>query len=132
MSGQRLASRRLLVSGGEAELRAMAFADANVLDESEDLDVPRHGRSDVRHRQDRRHTRVRRGPVRQHPFTLDRRVPFLASPSGVRTSSSRRPDQVRQVHGPADAIWAEGRRLSGHPRRTVPQAEPLRTPVRPG
>lgn len=44
---------------GEAELRAVALADADVLDESEDVRVPRHGLPHVGHGQYGRYARVR-------------------------------------------------------------------------
>src|SRR5918993_5065012 len=58
----------------QAELRAMPLADANVLDESEHLDVPRHGCSDIGHGEDGGHPRVRCRPVPEHTVTLGRRA----------------------------------------------------------
>ena len=44
----------------QAHLRAMPLADADMLDEAEDLGVPRHSQTDVGHDEDGRHSRVRR------------------------------------------------------------------------
>ena len=70
----------------QAQLRTMPFADADVLDESEDLAVPRDRRSDIGHRQHGSHARVGRRSVDKHPATLERH--------GQRSQSPRRP--VRQ------------------------------------
>jgi hypothetical protein len=57
---------------GQPELRAVPFPDADVLDETEDIGVPRHRRPNVGHGQNRGHSRMRRRSVRQHPATVDR------------------------------------------------------------
>ena len=77
----------------QTELRAMPLADTDVFDETEDLDVPRYGQSDVGHGEDRGHSSVRRRPVCEHPVRLDRDDHPAQSPSRSRPAQSGRGTQ---------------------------------------
>ena len=74
----------------QTELRAMPLADTDVFDETEDLDVPRYGHSDVGHGEDRGHSSVRRRPVCEHTVRLDCDDHPAQSPSRSRAAQSGR------------------------------------------